>query len=164
MVINASIVSMEDKDFRNELFKYVKNNLTNSAVGIPAFGMGIPTPISFLVPNMVKHLNMSKISKKDDEKLLKEHTPVMIIIATKEDNKKSWIESGGVYEKIALECSKNNISTSVWGAPIQIGNFYKGLQNILSTNFRPQVFFRMGYCDKKVNHSPRLKTKDILVN
>src|SRR5207247_3112703 len=60
----------------------------------------------FLVPKMIKYLNMSKLSKKDDEKLLKEFTPSMVIIATSEDNKKSWVQSGQLYEKIALERSE----------------------------------------------------------
>ncbi|MDP3792567.1 MAG: hypothetical protein Q8Q89_02450, partial [bacterium] len=65
---------------------------------------------------------------------------------------------------IALEATKNKISTSVWGAPIQVGNFYKNLRDILSTDLRPQIFFRMGYSDKKFHHSPRLKIKDVLID
>lgn len=163
VVLNASTIEMENINFRKELCKYVKNNLTNSALGIPAFGMGIPMLISFLVPKMVKYFNMSKFSKKDDEKLLKEYTPVMVIIATKEDNKKQWIQSGRIYENIALEANKNRMSTSVLAAPIETEDFYKDLQNILSTNFRPQIFFRIGYSGKKNRHSPRLNVNEVLI-
>lgn len=162
VVLNASVVSMESKDFRRELSQYVKNNLTNSSLGIPAFSMAIPTPVSFFVPTILKHLNMAKLSRKGDEKLLKENTPIMVVIATEKDNKKQWIQSGRIYENIALESTRNGVSTSIWGAPIETGNFYKDLQNILSTNFRPQIFFRVGYSNKSVHKSPRIHMYKVL--
>lgn len=163
VVLKSSTTAMADKNFRVELSKYIKNNLTNSYIGIPAFGMNIPTPISFLVPRMIKYLNMNKISYKNDEKLLKNKTPVMVIIAANGDNKKIWIQVGRIYEKIALEATKIDLSTSIWGAPIESGNL-ENLQKILSTNLRPQVFFRLGYPKQEAHRSPRIHLNKLFKN
>mgnify|MGYP001613513513 CR=1 FL=1 len=156
VVIKAGIAAMDDTGFRAELSEYVKNNLTKSPIGMPAFGMGIPTPISLLAPHMLKRLNMNRMSQKKDTALLKNHTPLFAIIATKEDDKKNWLKSGQLYEKIALEATALGIDTNVMAAGIQIGEFYKELQKILQTDYRPQIFFRMGYAVKPTKHSPRI--------
>lgn len=152
----ASISAMEDKQFRAELSKYVKPNTTSSPIGMPAFGMGIPTPISFVVLKMIKYFNMNKLSRKSDETLLKKYTPVFVIIATRRDDKISWIKTGQIYEHIALLTDSQGLKTAMWAAPIQIGEYYKNFQKILNTDFRPQAFFRLGYAVKSPPHSPRL--------
>lgn len=152
----ASITAMEDKNFRLELSQYVKANTTLSPVGMPAFGMGIPTPVSFLVPTMIKRLNMNKLNRQKDEILLKKHTPVFVVIATRFDDRPSWIKTGQIYERIALLAAREGFSTAMWAAPIQIGEYYREFQKILQTNFRPQTFFRLGYATQAPPHSPRL--------
>jgi nitroreductase len=156
IAISASVVAMEDKDFRHELSQYVKPNTTSSLLGMPCFGMGIPTPISFIASTMIKYLNMNKLSRKKDKDLLKKHTPIFVIIATRNDNQESWIKTGQLYENIALLATREGLSTAMWAAPIQIGEFYKDFQKVLSTDFRPQAFFRLGYAVKQTPHSPRL--------
>lgn len=162
IVSKALAVAMEDKLFRRELSQYVKPNTTKSSLGMPASGFGIPTLLSFIAPALLKHLNMSKLTKKQDLSLLKDHTPVFGVIATAEDNPKSWIEAGLLYERVALEAEKEKLSTAPLAAAIQIKDFYKQLQNILGTNQRPQVFFRLGTSAKQQTpHSPRLTTEKV---
>jgi nitroreductase len=156
IAISASVAAMEDKNFRHELSQYIKPNTTLSPLGMPCFGMGIPTLVSFIAPTMIKYLNMNKLSRKKDEDLLKKHTPVFVIIATHNDNQESWIKTGQLYENIALLATREGLSTAMWAAPIQIGEFYKDFQNVLNTNFRPQAFFRLGYAVQQTPHSPRL--------
>jgi nitroreductase len=162
IALAASIYAMEDKNFRYELSQYVKSNITSSPIGMPCFGMGIPTLVSFIVPTMIKYFNMNKLSRKKDEALLKKHTPVFVIIATRQDDKLHWIKTGQVYEKIALLATREGLSTAMWAAPIQINEFYKEFQKILNTNFRPQAFFRLGFPTKQTPHSPRLDTQEVL--
>lgn len=161
-IIKAGIKAMENKDFRKELSQYVKSNITKSKIGMPGFSLGIPTPVSLIISILLKYINMNKLSKKQDEKLLKEHTPAFIVISTKDDNREAWVQAGKIYENIAIFAENNNIKTSVLAAPIQIGEFYKDLQKILNTNLRPQVLFRIGYTNKIPKHSPRLEISDVI--
>jgi nitroreductase len=161
-IIWPGVLGMGDRDFREELSLYVKHNLTSSKVGMPAFGMSIPTPVSFIVPTLIKYLNMNKITQKKDEDLLKKHTPVFGLISTRSDDEANWVKAGQLYQKVALECTNCGLSTHVMASPIQIGNFYKDLKRLFATPYRPEVFFRMGYALKEVHHSPRLQVEDIL--
>lgn len=161
--LTASIAAMEDGGFRNELSRYVQPNTTRSKLGMPCFGMGIPTIISFIAPTLIRFLNMNKLSHKSDSKLLKEHTPHLIIVATRQDVWESWIEVGRIYERIALLSTRAKVGSAMWAAPIQIGEFYKDLQEILNTDYRPQALFRLGYTDTDVPHSPRLSSKEVII-
>lgn len=158
VALRASIAAMEDRDFRLELSHYVKPNSTSSALGMPCFGMGIPTPISYLAPIMIKYLNMNKLTRKKDQKLLKEQTPILVVIESQEDGKLHWLKVGQIYERIALIAISNKLATAMWAAPIQIGEFYKDMQRVLDSNFRPQALFRLGYPLRETKHSPRLST------
>lgn len=156
IALQASIAAMEDKNFRFELSCYVKPNTTSSTIGMPAFGMGIPTPVSLIAPVLIRFLNLNKLSRKSNERLLKRHTPFFGIIATRSDTKTDWVKTGQVYEKIALLAAERDIKTQMWTAPIEIGEYYKKFQEILQTDFRPQAFFRLGYTPQITPHSPRL--------
>lgn len=152
----ASIAATEDKNFRSELSCYIKPNTTSSPIGMPCFGMGIPTPISFIAPMIIRFLNMNKLNHKKNEKLLKEQTSALVIIESRDDNKLNWMKVGQIYERIALIAVVNRLATAMWAAPIQIGEFYKDIQRILNSNFKPQALFRLGYPMGETKHSPRL--------
>ena len=162
IALAASIAAMDDKNFRRELSQYVKSNTTSSPVGMPCFGMDIPTPVSFIAPTMIKYLNMNKLSHKKDEALLKNHTPVFVVVATQKDDKINWIKTGQIYERIALLAVREGLLTAMWAAPIQIGEYHKDFQKVLNTEFRPQAFFRLGYASKKMSHSPRLPARNVI--
>ena len=106
---------------------------------------------------------MNRLLRKKDEKLLKEGTPLFVILSTRNDGKKDWMKAGQLYEKISLLAERSGIKTAIWAAPIQIGNYYKSLQKLIDSNFRPQIFFRMGYTDKRTPHSPRLSVANVLL-
>lgn len=161
IVVAAGIAAMDDDGFREELSRYMKSNLTRASVGMPMFGFGMATPVSLAASFMLKRFNMNKLSHKQDEKLLKEHTPGMVVISTKGDNSGTWIQAGRIYEKIALMAERNNIKTAPMAAAIQIRDFYQDLQKTLNISYRPQIFFRIGYSDKITNHSPRLSVSEV---
>lgn len=154
--------ALADKEFRKELSQYVKHNKTKEYYGMPGFGFGMPLPISLIFPKAVKHIDVSRVNSKQDSDLIKNHTPAICIIGTKGNNELLWVKAGEVYEKIALDAQKSGIKTAVMAAATQIGDFHKDLQKVLENDFRPQVFFRMGYSDKTTPHSPRFLTEDVI--
>jgi len=162
VAVKASVEAMDDIEFRKELSRYVKNNTTSSRVGMPAYGMGVPTFISYIVPIVLRFVNANRLSRQTDSKLLKERTPYVVVIATKNDDKSSWLKTGFLYERIALEAEKRGFSAALWAAPIEIGDNYKNFQALLSTRFRPQAFFRLGKATKKPPRSPRLTLQEVL--
>ncbi|MDO8493199.1 MAG: nitroreductase family protein [bacterium] len=162
VVSDALIEAMDDRDFRSELSGYIKSNTTKAKTGMPMFGFGMPTILSYLAPAVLKRFNMNKLSRSQDEALLKDHTPYFVIITSEADNRESWIKTGQIFESIALMVGREGANTAPMAAAIQIGEHYKRLQKILGTGLRPQFFFRMGFADLPVHHSPRLGLDDVL--
>ena len=159
---NASIKLMDSQPFRNELSSYVKNNFTKSYVGIPAFGMQINNLLSLVVPTFVRIFNMDKLSKKQNMALFSKHTPIIVVITSKEDAKKDKLISGRIYQKIALYAMAENIKTSPWGSASVHNESRKKLQILLNTDFYPEFLFRMGYNMKDPRHSPRLLVDKVI--
>lgn len=164
LVIKAGIEAMDDKGFRIELSHYVKNNTSRSYVGMPCFGMGIPTILSYFAPIMIRFFNMNKLSKKTDRALLEKHTQSLLVITSKSDDIPSWIRTGQIYQEISLEALSHGLSTSPMAGIIQIGSNYKDLQKVLETDFRPQFFCRLGKSIGGVRHSQRLPVEKVLEN
>ncbi len=162
VVMGAMDEAMSNRGFRRELSPYIKSNYTSSYLGMPGFGMGIPGPVSLFLPFLIKNFNMFKLSRKEDEALLKDHTKMFGIVATKHDSPKHWLAAGQAYQCIALEAVNSGLQTAVMAAAIEMGDHYKKLQEILGISERPQVFFRIGLCEKEVHPSPRIKAEDLL--
>ena len=78
------------------------------------------------------------------------------------ENIGAWIDAGRLYERIALEAERRCISTAPSAAAIQIGEFYKKLQAVLQTQWRPQFFCRIGNAPQAPHHSPRLSLADVV--
>ena len=162
VVSDALVEAMDDRNFRSELGGYIKPNTTKHKTGMPMFGFGMPTVLSFIAPYLLSRFNVNRLSRAEDEALLKDHTPHFVIITSTNDDKESWIKSGQIFESVALGAEREKIRTAPMAAAIEIGDNHKRIQKILGTNMRPQVFFRMGYADAITPHSPRLGVEDVL--
>ena len=160
--VAATIFAMSNPEFRKELSGYIKSNITSSGVGIPVFGMFVPTLLSLFIPYIVKYINIGKKNAKRDLELLTTHTPVIALLCTPTDDTDNWIHSGRVYARIALLATREGLTTGMSTASIQMGSFFKELQEVVRTKDRPQAFFRLGYPTKIPHHSPRLSLEEVL--
>jgi nitroreductase len=162
IVVDSMIDMMDSKDFREELSNFVKNNLTKDKIGIPASAMGIRTLVSFFIPTMIKFINLSRYSKKQDLRLLKDYTPAFIIIESKSDNPETWMKIGEIYMGMSIIAERMNIKTSPWASVIESQKHRLSLQKILDSNLIPQFFMRVGYTKKEAPYSPRLTLEEVL--
>lgn len=160
VAIAAGVEAMQNGGFRKELSTYLKPNTTRSPIGMPGFGFGFPTPLSYVAPLLVRVANMAKLSQTQDHALFA-HTPVVIVISTAHDTPADWFLTGRTYARIALIAAQAGMSTAPWGAPIQIGGHYLRIQEIINIVFRPQFFCRLGYPTASTPHTPRLQPTDV---
>ena len=163
IIIQAQILSMEKPYFRKELSELMKPNFTVSKVGMPGFVFNIPLPISIFSSWMIKKLNMSKLNKKQDEKIFKNFTPAFIIISLKNETKENWMLAGRMFEKVWLIATKFNLKCSPNAAPIQEDISRQALQKLLNSSFMPITLMRVGYCDKNNQHTPRISVSELLI-
>ncbi len=163
IVSMAQVESMEDPLFREELSHYIKSNYTKSKTGMPGFTLGIPAPISLFASSLIKKINLSKKNQKQDEALLKEFTPVFGVISSRIDDKNGYIASGWLFEKVWLLAEQAGIAVSPLAATIQSDSYCAEFQKVFGIhNYRPQIFFRIGYPVKSVEHSPRMSVEEVM--
>lgn len=163
IVEDATEDAFSDKGFTNELSQWIKPSLKKYRDGMPGYNIGIPFPLSFVLPWMIKHLNMSK-SQRKMVTLQLEHATAYVVLSSDRDSKEGWLEIGETLERIVVEAENQGIKVGLLTAPIEIKNHYKRMQEILKIPSRPQTFFRIGYTDKVPKPSPRLDLKEILIS
>ncbi|MDB4939631.1 MAG: nitroreductase [Candidatus Doudnabacteria bacterium] len=161
IVASAAEVALDDQSFRNELSAWVRPSLNRYDDGMPGYTLGMPFLLSLVFPKILKNSKMGKQQKKMDTVLLNK-TPAFVILSSAEDNKESWVNTGRVFERIALMAEKENVKISPLGAPIEVGEFYKDIQKVLNLDTRPQMFLRLGYTNKTAKFAPRLNIEKVL--
>lgn len=163
IVNTAQIEVMEEDYFREELSHYIKSNITKSKTGMPGFTLGLPLPISFIASKLIRRVNMSKKTIKQDDALLKKYTPAFVIISTEKDDAESKVRAGQLFERIWLMATKDGLSCAPLAAGVQVGEYYRELQKVLGISSRPQIFFRIGRAKKIPKHSPRMSVEEVLI-
>lgn len=162
-IVNTAQIEVMDRDyFREELSHLIRSNFTKEKTGMPGFVLGLSAPISLIASRLIKKVNMSRKTKKQDDELLKKYTPTFVVISTISDSEIDRIKAGQLFERIWLMAEKENLKCSPLAAGCQVGEYYKEMQKVIGISSRPQVFFRLGYCDKENPHSPRFLVKDLL--
>ena len=163
LAISAGIDAMENKAFREELARHVKPNITSSKTGMPAYGMGIPTPISFLAPTMIRLFNMNKAQSEKDSKTIMT-TPLFVLITSEKNKTSDWVKVGLAYQEIGLRLTRENFVSHPMAGPIQLSSYRDEIKKIFSAKGYPQFFFRVGRPVNPVKHSPRIPAEEVTVN
>ncbi|MBI2889078.1 MAG: hypothetical protein HYY10_04105 [Candidatus Liptonbacteria bacterium] len=158
ILMESRVRAFSHKPFRHEMAGYKRNNLTHSGVGITGNTMGFSTPFSLIAPFLIRHMNVMKVIRKSEERLLKNDTPVFVIVGTHENNPRAWILAGRALERLLLETERRGLAAAISAVPPDVAP----LQKALGTKCRPQMFLRLGYAEKLPPHSPRLRAEEVV--
>lgn len=158
LIVHWRLSLFDNRSFRQELSKYKRNNFSAAYTGMPGFTMGFSNLASLFTPFLVKHFNVTKLTKVKDLLLLKHQTPVFVIISSIDNTRQNALKVGQIFERCIIEAENRNIQTSISAIPKNNAV----LQSILQTKFYPQIFFRLGYANKKTCHSPRLNLTQVM--
>lgn len=143
-----------DKEFRTELSKWVRNNLTKQHDGMPGYTQGIPTPPSLLAKHMIKNINISKDQAKKDVKRVLE-SPDLIILSVREDDEAALLDGGRLYAQICVLAQKNNLATSGTGASVVDPVARKEVEEKYHLPGRAIAVIRIGKATTAARHTPR---------
>lgn len=161
LVVESDKKIMSEPKFRKEISGWLKPNFTHSNLGMPGFSMGLNFFQSIVAPFVVSHLsNFAQIQSRKDRALLLS-SPSFGVILTKNENKKAWLESGILYEKLSLLATKESIRINPLSAIIEYDKSNRDLKKILKTNLFPTMFFRMGYSSNIEIHTPRAGFREV---
>ncbi len=162
IVIKSVKEAFADNKFTGELSKWVKSSSIKHQDGMPGYTIGVPKIISYLLPFAIRNFNLQNFQSKMHEDWLN-HAPMFVVISTEQDNSEAWVKAGMSFEKIALMAEEIGLRIGIMGAPIEIGDNYKQLQEVLSISTRPQMFFRIGYGPDMPHFSPRIPLDKVII-
>lgn len=153
----------KDFGFRKEHVGWVRTNVTRKYDGMPAFGVNANLLASFVAPLMILSPIFPKFQIKKNTKALQSTKQFVVVCGN--DSYEEWVNIGRIFEKISLMLAGYDISVSPMGQFIEDDSARELLRKLIkpSRNFRPQIFFRIGYPTLHVRHSPRHPVENILI-
>lgn len=155
-------IAYQKSDFRKEMSNWMRNSMTRALDGIPGYALKMPLILSFIVPAMVRFLNLGGILAKLNYKSLSS-APLIYIISARESNPIVWLKTGRLAERLMLEFTAAGLKTSIFVAAIEMGDLYKNIQEILSTDFTPQFLFAAGFMKGNQRPTPRFSAEDKII-
>ncbi len=163
-VINSS-------KFSKELGDWLLPNDTESFVGMPGIGFGLPDDQALRMHHGL--LGKAPLQPEDGLKFAAagkiglEKSPAIIVITTKKDDIENWIAAGRLFEKIFLKLTASGIQLAMHAGITEVALIKKIFSMTLGTTRHVTVLFRIGYAKKEsdVNrpHTPRLPLTEVII-
>jgi nitroreductase len=165
LITRADAIQLTDDAYKKELASWI---------GRGAFGSSwLMAKIGQLA---VTYLNISKgQTRKDSEMILS--APALVAIASADNERKSQIVAGQIFERIALTATSLGIAVHPMSQILEVPEIKAELREILEVpeakagvagcsseaSVYPQHTFRMGYADPEDEHTPRRPLEEVLV-
>lgn len=155
-------IAYKNKSFRREMSKWMKNSLTKKREGIPGYALKMPLLLSFILPTLVRYVDIGKFLAKLNKKSLSS-APIVAVLSSSINNPSVWIDIGRVSERIMLEINVRNLNTSIFVASIEMGNLHTKLKEIINTDKEPQFLFAIGKLDLPKKLTPRHNLEEKII-
>lgn len=150
----ATAEIMTEQEFRKELSKWVRNNITRQHDGMPGFAQGMPTPPSLLAKHVVRRFDISKTQAKLDAKRVL-HSPALVLICAKDNDPYAFLEVGQLYTRICVQATQAGVATSGVGAAAISPTTKSAVAKHFNLPYLPTALIRLGYATHPAKHTPR---------
>ena len=161
LTTEATLTTFADQAFRNELSKWVRNNITRQADGMPGFVQGIPTPVSLFARHVIKRLDVSKDqAKKDSSRVL--HSSSLAVITIRDTSHAALLDGGRTYARLCILAQQQGVATTGVGAAIIDPDTTKEITAKYQLPGKPIAIVRMGKTTKRARHTPRHDLSSVL--
>lgn len=158
--LEATAEIMTEQEFRNELSKWVRNNITKQHDGMPGFVQGMPTPPSLLAKHVVRRFDISKTQAKLDAKRVS-HSPVLAIICAQSDEPIAYLEVGRLYARLCIQAIQEGVASSGVGAAVISPTTKKAIAKRFELPTLPTAMLRLGHATQKARHTPRWPVEQV---
>ena len=158
-------IQMSNDAYMNELVSWIRFNDAETEKhldGLALRAMG-RSPAPGWLGRMFMNLFVSaKNQSKTDEKNIQSSSALLVMVSEKND-KKSWVDVGRSFERIALTLTTLNIKNAHLNQPCEVPQLKSQLQNHLELgSFHPQLLLRIGYAEL-LPHAPRRTVEQVLI-
>lgn len=165
LIAEGDRLQWSNKQFRQELAKWIRNRDSSTDDGMPGYAFGMPdVPVVDLMSLVgsfaMRTFDMGKIQATKDYQLAV-NSPVLVAIGTENDTPKAWLSAGQALGKILLQSRAQEIWASFLNQPIEVPQLRFQLRDALGQTGFPQLLFRIGY-GSSVKATPRRMVSEVL--
>jgi hypothetical protein len=165
LVREGNRIQMNNNAFMDEIISWIRFSNSEEELhldGLTSRAMG-RSPVPGWLGRMFMRIFVSaKSQSKTDEKNIRSSSALMVIISEKND-KKSWVDVGRSFERIALTLTTLNIESAHLNQPCEVPQLKNQLQQHLALcSAHPQLLLRIGYAEP-LPYSPRRSVQQVLI-
>jgi len=165
LVREGNRIQMNDDAFMDEITSWIRFNDSEEELhldGLTSRAMGRSSVPGWLGRMFMRIFVNAKGQSKTDEKNIRSSSALMVIISDKND-KKSWIDVGRSFERIALTLTILNIESAHLNQPCEVPQLKTLLkQHLALGSAHPQLLLRLGYAEP-LPCSPRRSHQQVLI-
>lgn len=146
LVAEGDAVQWANPSWRRELAAWMHPRRRGDGLVVP----GLAWPVAQWV---VRSFDMGGgVGARDHE--LAEHSPVLAVLATAEDDPRSWLEAGQALERVLLSGCELGLQASFLNQPVQVPSLRPRLAALAGGGY-PQVLLRLGHPAAELPPAPR---------
>lgn len=161
LVAQADRIQWADKQFRQELAKWVRARGDPARDGIPAHDAGVQDWLSFAGPLLIRSFDRGGgIAARDRE--IAEHSPVLAVLGTDNEDWASWLTAGQALQHVLLKARSEDVSASFLCQPVEVAELRPALAEVAGHTGFPQVLLRLGF-GPEVMPAPRRSPREMLI-
>jgi len=165
LVREGNSIQMNNDAFMDEITSWIRFNDSEAELhldGLTSRAMGRASVSGWLGRMFMRIFVSAKSQSKTDEKNIRSSSALMVVISKKND-KKSWIDVGRSFERIALTLTTLNIESAHLNQPCEVPQLKNQLQQHLALgSAHPQLLLRIGYAEP-LPRSPRRPHQHVLI-
>jgi len=165
LVVKGNRIQMNDDAFMDEITSWIRfsdSEAEKHLDGLTSRAMGSPSVPSWLGRMFMRIFVRAKSQSKTDEKNIRSSSALVVVISEKND-KKSWIDVGRSFERIALTLTALNIESAHLNQPCEVPQLKMQLQqHLVLGSAHPQLLLRLGYAEP-LPCSPRRSVQQVLI-
>lgn len=160
---HAMEMSLSRSDFKQELAHWVRNSWTSAPDGMPGYALGVPAPVSLLMPYLVRYAPIHKQEGPKTREDIQSASAVMVITSS-QDSPREWLAVGQLVEMVWLRATAAGVAVALHAAAVEGSHETRQtLQTILGTQELPQAVLRIGHSSAhSLKAVPRRTIQDCL--
>jgi len=165
LVREGNRIQMNDNAFMDEIISWIRfsdSEAEKHLDGLTSRAMGSPSVPGWLGRMFMRFFVSAKSQSKTDGKNIRSSSALIVIISEKND-KRSWVDVGRSFERIALTLTTLNIESAHLNQPCEVPQIKNQLQQHLALgSAHPQLLLRIGYAES-LPRSPRRSVQQVLI-
>ncbi len=165
LVKEGNNIQMNDDAFMDELISWIRFSDAEAEKhrdGLTSRAMGRSPAPGWIGRLFMRLFVSAKSQSKADEKNIRSSSALLLVVSEKND-KKSWVDVGRSFERIALTLTALNIKNAHLNQPCEVPQLKMQLQQHLELgSAHPQLLLRIGYAEP-LPHSPRRPVEEVLI-